>query len=440
MAQPNRRQFLDRMMGGAAAVVAGAAAGSLQARAADASAARAARKKAAQRRRRLIVDNDGTDCRHLTADELKERVYYPVNPNTCAHTHENFLALRTAPLVDTQVDSLFYCSGVFNLYTHHSPESELAKYSGSDCPNWGWELGEQGEDTLATVVRFGHANGMEVFWSMRMNDAHDSLAEHAQLLCQWKKDHPELLMGRRGDRLPYGDHRWSAVNYELEPVREKVLRILRDVATRYDVDGLHLDFLRHPVLFKPQMLGEPVTQKHCDLLTGLLQRVRTMTDEVAARRGHSVLISVRVPDSLGYSKAIGIDLARWLQDDLVDLVVGGGYFQLEPWEQLVEFGHSDGAPVYACLSGSRLGYGTGHGIRGEECLARWRGEAARAWDADIDGIFLFNTAHDPRSRIYRELGSLETLRGLKQKAPPLSDDPYAEAWLKGGRQFARPQS
>ena len=57
------------------------------------------------------------------------------------------------------------------------------------------------------------------------------------------------------------------MNYEVPEVREKVLRILTDVAARYDVDGLELDFFRHPVYFQPQIFGKPVTQEQCDMLT-----------------------------------------------------------------------------------------------------------------------------------------------------------------------------
>jgi uncharacterized lipoprotein YddW (UPF0748 family) len=77
----------------------------------------------------------------------------------------------------------------------------------------------------------------------------------------------------------------SAVNYGLPEVRDKVFRIFQDVCTRYDVDGIEMDFYRHPVYFKPQMTGEPVTQEHCDMMTGLLRRIRAMTIDVGQETG-----------------------------------------------------------------------------------------------------------------------------------------------------------
>jgi hypothetical protein len=215
-------------------------------------------------------------------------------------------------------------------------------------------------------------------------------------------------MGATGEHFSSGGNRWSLLNYERSEGRAKALAILCDVATRYDLDGIELDFYRHPVFFKPQMSGEPVTDEQRAILTEFMRQVRELLDGVALERGRPLLLATRVPDSEGFRQAIGIDLRTWLAEGLVDVLVGGGYYLFEPWEQLVTLGHAHDVPVYSCLSGSRIGYGEGHGIRGA-VLSRWRGEAAAAWKAGADGLYLFNTAHDPTSPIYRELGSPEAL-------------------------------
>jgi hypothetical protein len=369
-----------------------------------------ARHAAAHRTRRIIMNNDGND----------------VFLSEAAGTPEGFLSQRCTPLVGSQVDALFYCTGVFNLYSHRSDVSELLTQGDQGVKSYARELIEQGRDTLELVLDFGHAHGLEVFWSMRMNDTHDSA--DPTLLCQWKKDHPEGLMGRPGDPFPYGGNRWSAVNYARPEVREQVFRIFQDVCTRYEVDGLEMDFFRHPVFFLPQMTGEPVTQEHCDLMTDLLRRVREMTEKVAQQRGRPLLISVRVPDSVGCAKAIGLDLIRWLEDDLIDLLVGGCYFHLEPWENLVALGQRYDVPVYAGLSASRL----------PDPIEVWRGEAMRAWKAGVSGIYTFNR-FDPRDPLFRELGSPETLQGRPmtyQFNPGWNEINY---WLKDGERFVVPE-
>lgn len=379
---------------------------------------KAARKEAARRPRRLIVNNDGNDAYENAPGE--------------ALTQENFLRKRTSPLVGSHVDAIFYCTGVFNYYSHRSTESELleALPNLSPEPNWATQLAADGPDVLTTIVDFGHAHKMEVFWSMRMNDTHDASPEFAMLLPRWKKEHPDCLMGKAGDHFPYGGDRWSALNYAMPEVRDKVCAIVRDVIEHYDVDGIELDFYRHPVYFKPQMTGDPVTQDHRDLMTDLLRRVRRITEQIAAKRGRPILIAVRVPDSVRFARAIGLDLPRWLQEDLTDVMVGGCYYHLEPWKNLVGLCKPHEVPVYACLSGSRLvsdsnPLGTGD-------ISRWRGEAAKAWEEGASGIYTFNR-FDPRDAIFRELGDPVLLAKLPQRYQPLSTGGESlEGWLKGG--------
>ncbi|HUW62172.1 MAG TPA: hypothetical protein VMZ06_14310 [Candidatus Bathyarchaeia archaeon] len=380
---------------------------------------RAARTVAAHRTRRIIMNNDGNDAR--TTNQ--------------AHTVENFLLNRTSPLAGSQVDAIFYCTGVFNLYTHRSDETELRGHGDKNSIDWAWELTKTDTDSVEAVIGFCHASGIEAFWSMRMNDTHDS-ADDA-LLCKWKQDHPDYLMGHKGQKSPHGGGRWSAVNYELEPVRDKVFRILEDVCMRYHVDGIELDFFRHPVYFPQQMTGQPVPQSSCDLMTGLIRRVREMTEQVGLKRGRPVLVAVRVPDSVGFAKAIGLDLAAWLDEGLIDILTGGGYFHLEPWENLVALGRKHGVPAYACLSGSRVVSAATPEETNADNASRWHAEAKLAWDAGVDGIYTFNL-FNPKSDLFRQLGSPATLMKLEGPLKPITGDPNAmERWLKGGRGFLR---
>jgi hypothetical protein len=364
---------------------------------------------ARHRKRRIIMNNDGND-------------FAPPWPGDPGKASE-FLNKRTTPLVGSQVDSIFYCTGIFNFYKHLSRETELFR---------GWP----GVDPLKIMIEYCKKNQFEIFWSMRMNDTHDSGSSVP--LCEWKKAHPEYLVGKKGDKFPYGNNRWSSVNYDLPEVRNKVYRILRDVCSRYDVEGLELDFFRHPVLFKPQMTGDPVTQAQCDKMTSLLRRIRKMTVEMGVKKNHPILISIRVPDSVGYCKALGIDLIKWLEEDLIDIIVGGGYFKLEPWENLAALGHKYNVPVYACFVKRRIQ--SAQNPEGKTEIQIWRGEAFNAWKAGVDGIYTFNR-FNPRDRIFREIGDpdlLKTLERADQEAY-VNEDCWSrpETWLKDGRKYMK---
>lgn len=380
-----------------------------------------ARRKAAHRRRRIIMNNDGNDTRTAATER-------PVTP-------ENLLSKRTTGLMGSHVDSVFYCTGVFNFYFHRSKESELLDTDAS-VAKYLRLLSELGTDPLEIMVNFCHQNDLEVFWSMRMNDTHDS--GNPLLFCQWKKDHPDYLVGTKKVRTSYGARRWSSVDYGVPAVRDKVFRIFQDVCSRYDVDGIEMDFFRHPVLFKPQMTGDPVTQAHCDQMTGLIQRIRKMTEEIGLKRKRPILISVRIPDSVSYCKALGIDLNQWLKKDLIDIVTGGGYFKLEPWENLVALGNTYDIPVYACLVKRRIQ--SSGAPEGETMPKIWRGEAYMAWKAGVDGIYTFNR-FNPKDLIFRELGDpnlLKTLERIDQTAY-VNEECWSrpEVWLINGRNYVK---
>ena len=380
-----------------------------------------ARRSAVRRFRRMIMNNDGNDIRNTPPEIVK--------------TPEYFLSRRTSPLVGSHVDSIFYCTGVFNHYTHRSDETELLL--GNDEQTWyARDLIDQGADTLEIMTSFCHQHDIEIFWSMRMNDHHDSYTPY--LLPQWKKDHPDLLMGRPDDKFPYVEGKWSMVDYAHKEVRDKVFRIMEDVASRYDVDGIEYDFFRHPAYFKQQMLGEPVTQAQCDMMTELLARIRAMTDGIAARRGRPMLIAVRMPDAPDFAKAIGLDIETWLNRDLVDIVTGGGYFKLRPWSSLAQLGRKYGVPVYACFVSRRIM--SGGEPEADSALSRWRGEALNAWNQGVNGIYTFNrfNPHDP---LFRELGDpklLESLPRIDQESY-IGDSGYLDPgyWLKDGRSYVR---
>jgi len=379
------------------------------------------RKKARSRFRRIIMNNDGNDS--------SLNVNKPVSQGM-------FLSKRTLALPQTQVDSVFYCDGVNNVYSHLSDLTERpAEESKRRLIDY---LEESGTDTLTVMTDFCHQHGIEIFWSMRMNDNHDSTKEYDKI-SEFKKKHPELLVGVKGVKQPMMYNKWSPFDYNKEAVRRLAIDICEDVAKRYDIDGIELDFFRHPAFFKEQFQGIPITQKQCDLMTGMVRAIRKVCDDNARRRGRTLLLAIRVPDSLAFSKAIGLDWERWLAEDLVDLVIGADYLKFEPWINFAAIGRKYKIPVYACLEQRRL-TSTGGDAERETTIELWRGEAYTAWSAGVSGIYTFNR-FDPNDQIFKELGDPSLLAGL----PRIKGESYCgkedsgyldpDYWVKGGRQF-----
>lgn len=368
---------------------------------------RGERAAAAHRQRRIIYNNDGND-----------------KPGKVV-TPETFLKNRTIGLESSQVDSVFYCTGVYNYYTHNSKVTEvygekqrtLNSYGGAK--DWCQELIAQGTDSLEIMTKWCKDNHREILWSMRMNDTHDNGVP--ELFSEFKKKHPEYLMGKKGDFFPHGNYRWSALNYELAPVRDKTLEILTDVCSRYDIDGIELDFFRHPTFFIDTMQGGEASEAQCALMTDMIQKIRAMTETVGLNRKRPLLLAIRIPDSLGYCKALGLDVESWLEQGLTDVVSGGCYFRLEPWENLAAVGKKYNVAVYAVLEARRI-VPAEHYVNTDgrvmfktELLdyqnKAFRGEAYIALKAGVDGIYIFNR-FNPKDPLFNELGDIKALEKM----------------------------
>jgi hypothetical protein len=362
---------------------------------------RAQRKHAAERQRRIIFNNDGNEPVYLCKDT----------------TPGELLGHRTTALAGSQVDSLFYCtwSSGFGLFTHDTKVGNVfATKEALFSRNKSAEMLAAGTDPLRVMTGFGHAHGMEVFWSFRVNDTHDgSATDYGPVMFRanpLKLAHPEWLIGSPSGKPKFGA--WSAVDFTRAEIRELAFRYVEEVCRNYEVDGVELDFFRHPVFFKrAAMTGTECSDDERALMSGLLRRIRAMTETEGMRRGRPILVAVRAPDSVEYSRASGLDLERWFADGLVDIFVAGGYFRLSPWSGSVALGHAHGVKVYASLDESRVRDEDSRKLRSS--TAAYRGRALEAWQGGVDGVYLFN-AFNPNNPIWRELGAPAALATMNR--------------------------
>ena len=372
------------------------------------------RKQAAKRRRRIIFNNDGDDALYFRTEGADiSRVGFAKTLQSDTVTPEAFLDIRIAPIPGTHIDALFYSdSQSFGSFLHPSDVADvftktLDRGDGGPSRNITKDLIEQGTDPLSLAIGFCHANGIEIFSSIRMNDIHDGVdAVWADsFLPQFKKDHPEYLFGAKGAKLAYGYY--SGVDYAQPAVRERAFRVLEDLCRRYDIDGLEMDFWRHPPFFKSYAVsGNPASTEERDQMTELLRRIRTMTEEVSLERDRPLLIAVRVPDSVGACLSLGFDIERWLRENLIDILIGGNGVQLSPWEETVALGHEYDVPVYPCI---RPAIPSRRGVA--STAESYRAMAMNIWNSGADGVYTFNM-FKTRDRIYRELGDPEALQKL----------------------------
>ena len=347
------------------------------------------REQLRRKRRRVIYNNDGDDIWAAGAD-----------------TTEKFLDVRHTPLLGTHVDSIYYCTTQsFNRFTHDTRVAEIFKSkSGSFAGNNLQKFLAKKTDGLRMSNEFARKHGLESIWTLRMNDIHDAWTP--QFFSDWKREDPARIMSTLEESKKYNDCRrlWSLVDFEHPDVEPKLLEIIEEVLLNYDVDGVELDFLRAPFYFRTAFREEPATKKQMGILTRLVKNVRGLILKHSKRKKRPLLLAARVPSTIALGRKIGIDIASWLQDDLVDsLALGGGYITFDlPVQELIELGQKHGIPVYPCLSQSGLMERPPRGKSEKQAPESWLGAASRLWAEGASGIYTFNLFPGPGTDKDRE--------------------------------------
>ncbi len=205
---------------------------------------------------------------------------------------------------------------------------------------------------MTAMVDLCHEADMEFFPRVRMNSHYETPPLHP-LYGRFRRENPELLIGWPGEELseggvPYGIR--TGLNYAFPQIREYMAAIICELFERFDVDGVEMDFFRHPAFFR---IEEAYQSRY--LMTSLVGHVRERMNEVGEERGRELKLAVRVPVTIADSTRIGLDVARWMADGLVDtVVVGGGHIPFEtPVREFVEAARGTDCLVYGCITASR---------------------------------------------------------------------------------------
>jgi hypothetical protein len=382
---PGRRRFVATLSGLAATLTAPP-----RARGAD----RVDRPKAPVTGRRILWNNDGDDLRFMAFGI--RRLWTARDPNDLPlpekyESLQQFLDLRMTALRATPVDTLCYC-GVFNWPAWEMPRERIAAL---------------GDDPIRAIVDFTHASGKEFFFNLRMNDCHSSLRFNGPAwwepfrlrnlhLLQSKLAKDELerrfLPWIRGESSAYplqdvqdrrgGGNRdvqsWSAYDYAQPDVREYFLGLIRQICERYDVDGVDLDWLRHPFFFR---FGEE--RKGIPLMNDFVRRVALTVRAAAKRRGRPIALSMRVPDTPDRAVEIGLDVATWIAEGWVDLLVAGNGLTTfsAPVRAWIDLAFPRGIPVYGCITRNAPGLNDPTALRGA---------SQRLWESGVSGLYHFN--------------------------------------------------
>ncbi len=312
---------------------------------------------ALNRPRRIVVNHqaDGLlKCvqQGMTIDQIMQYEFgFADEPNTHIDGQwwslDNTFPMKIRPLIDE---------------TSPSVPSYVSKEGIKVFKKWASE----GTNLLEIYVAETKKRDQECFYSYRINE--DPYTEHRELAAS----HPDWLIE--------GEWNQPLWNFAVPGVRQFKTSLLRELAEEYELDGIEVDFARGPVLVSP---GHQWTQR--DHITSFLRMVRRETLKAETRRGQSVLLAARIPDTLSGCHFDGLDIRTWIQENLVDiLVLGVRSYELDftKFQALV-----DDKPIKL--------YGTldDHHCTDGYCwppIEVWRGVVANWWAQGMTSLQTFN--------------------------------------------------
>ncbi len=276
---------------------------------------------------------------------------------------------------------------------------------------------ERGEDPQRVVIQHGHALGLHVYTSVRMNDNHfdgaqikDLPALHHSELTQLRIEHPEWLLGDQTSE-------WFALswNFAIPEVRQHRLAHIQEVCTLYNWDGVELDWQRH-AFHLPDGKGYRLRY----LLTDFQRAVRKMTDRLARLRGRPFYLAARVAPTWEMCRRIGYDVSTWVEEGLVDILIPTGGARTDPSIDLTAFldlCQGTDTSVYPGFDARLDAWDFEHfsGPEPEETKEkmRVRAVASHYHNLGANGIYVFNWygGRNSRRELLQQIGSPQTLRG-----------------------------
>ncbi len=332
--------------------------------------------------RPLLVNDDGWIISEaqppLTARDLKERMVdtYRGTPGAllwCIGNREVYhFETRAGEMFGAGYDTLegLDASEEYRLFDDRDQANHAANIR---------SLIDERGGPLTAMVEVCREAGLDIFPSVRMNSHYDTDPDTPRG-GRFRREHPHALIGKPGETFPPGSLEWgvrTGVDYTHSEVRRHMAGVICELFERFDVDGVELDFMRHPTFFS---LSSAYANRH--LMTDLVRHVKRRMADVGADRGRRIDLAVRVPPTLADGNRLGLDVAAWMAEGLVDMViVGGGFIPFEtPIGEFVEAAEGTGCLVYGSIEQLRP-------AADDDVI---RAIAAHHWDAGASGIYLFN--------------------------------------------------
>ncbi|MFQ6671885.1 MAG: glycoside hydrolase family 10 protein, partial [Candidatus Tectimicrobiota bacterium] len=199
---------------------------------------------------------------------------------------------------------------------------------------WGEELGGRnpGFDPLGVAIREAHGRGLELHAYLNVMTGWKGSAPPRSQRHLWRAHRAWFTRDVYGAPQPLDDG-YLQLSPGLRPVRDHIVNVVADVARRYPVDGIHLDYVRYlserysydPVSVsvfrratgrRPADLPGSWQAYRRSLVTRLVRRIRDALRAIKPGLPLSAAVLGRMEEA---RVTYGQDVAQWLAEDLIDV-------------------------------------------------------------------------------------------------------------------------
>jgi len=340
---------------------------------------------------------------HKTPETVDYRCLFNHELLIVCHKKDNspeYIASFIEKLEGTDVDAVMCCPTAWraNLYPSevdpqwkkYTPDQASPKFRSFD---YIMKYIHSGGDPVKETLDACRRCGKDFFVSYRMNDHHYVTDVTWPTHNFFWREHPEYWLGDT-DTSPYqrGNDQVRLFDYMIPQVRDYYYAILEELCTRYDVDGVELDFQRFPRFFHNDRIDEGA-----QVMTAFVGRIRNMIDAVGRRRGKSLRLCVRVPETLAKCKAAGLDVVAWDARGLVDMIDVSSFYihtmelGIEEFQAKTHRAKIYGEMNYVTYQTSKAG----KLVRRYTTIPAYRASALNLFDRGADGLSLFNYDYVP---------------------------------------------
>jgi len=254
-----------------------------------------------------------------------------------------------------------------------NPETDVVSW-----PRHYYELHLLGiDDAFAKLVARSREKGISPWISLRMNDMHYNEDPH-RMNPFWNENPQFWLHGKPG----FG----NGFDFTQPEVRAHYMALVGEVLSRWDSDGVELDWMRFPNF---SLDGDHTGVRVA--LTAFMREARAKADAAATRLGHPVGIAVRVPATPEFAYGLGMDAVAWAREGLIDVLIPGSRWRpsfpdvpVEEWREKIGKSCVIVPATDLWIGGMRGGVVAATG------MAPIRGFTASMLERGADAIYLFN--------------------------------------------------